>query len=600
MSALPATPWWKDRNCIKLGTVFSVIYFVQAAANLPDLPLLFILKNTLKLSPTEAQIFWTVAGLAWVIKPAWGYLSDNYPILGYRRKSYLCGMSFLAASVWFGMAYISYYEMYEYYRLLILFSLSGAGYAAVDVVCDGLMTENSKTKNGIDYADQFVNVQWFGGGIASALIAYAYFQGIFPSEVEQQGRIVDMCIGSFCYRGPLISLIFLLTGLAPLMTLVVVTLFLREERVESVSLKKFLRVSVWSITLLWVLEKIVPRIIGHSPYFYLKLPLYLYLNVSLPAKILSIFLCYLLLAAILWVYIKKPRFYWPLIVFIFLWGFNPSVGEPMRYYMIDVLHFDGSFFGLMGLFGAIAAVGGVLIYHASLKALPTVSYKAFLYFSIILAAVGLLVEALYLQAPGTEIFGWTIRVRGVAIASAVFFKLLGYAGFLIPLAIAVKVARETLYPAVVYAWFMSVSNFANMMSGLTGAWLYDVLLPLPFKDFPTPIFSCVLALWCFAAIWLFCETIMRRGENEIKKHAISLGAASLLFWCLPVVAAATYSTTYPISTFIGDGSFLALNTNRVLILRLFVFISAFFTLAAIPLVYFVKLPERQNADDQKI
>lgn len=594
MHETAAAPWWKDRNFIKLGTVFSVIYFVQAAANLPDLPLLFILKNTLKLSPTEAQIFWTVAGLAWVIKPAWGYCSDNYPIFGYRRKSYMCGMSLLAASVWFIMAYISYYGVYEYYYLLILFSLSSAGYAAVDVVCDGLMTENSKTKNGLDYADQFVNLQWFGGGIASALIAYGYFREIFPSEVVQQGRIVDICAGSLCYHGPVIPLIFLLTGLAPLITLTTVAVFLREERVKSISWKKFLAVCAGSGVCAWLLEKITFQFLEHHVYFYLKLLLRLYLDLPLATKILSVFIFYILLAIALWIYTEKPNFYWPLIVFLFLWGFNPSVGEPMRYYLIDILHFDGSFFGLMGLFGAIAAVGGVVLYNSSLKLFPAFSYKTFLYFSIVLAAIGLGVDMLYLQAPDTKILGWTIRFREVAIASATFFKLLGYAGFLIPLAIAVRVARITAYPAVMYAWFMSVSNFANAMSNLTGAWLYDTLLPLSFKDFPAPIFRFTLILWFFAAIWLLGGVIAWSNENKMKKHAVSLGAASLLFWLLPVTIVAAYRFPLPLATLIGDGSFLGVDANRVLILRLFVYISAFFTLAALPLVYFVKLPEREK------
>ncbi len=42
--------------------------------------------------------------LSWFIKPLWGFISDNYPIFGFKRKSYLIIFSIIQIFCWFSMA----------------------------------------------------------------------------------------------------------------------------------------------------------------------------------------------------------------------------------------------------------------------------------------------------------------------------------------------------------------------------------------------------------------------------------------------------------------------------------------------------------------
>ena len=565
-----------SRDIYKLGLIFGTIYFVQAAGNLPGLPMSFIVKNILKLSASQAQYFFTVASLAWVIKPLWGYLSDNYPIFGYRRKSYLVGMSLIASSAWFLMAYYSFIGTYGYYNLLFIFLISGAAYAFVDVVCDGLMTKNSVGKDGKDLADRFVNLQWLGGAFAGIVISYAYMTGLLPSEVKEQGKIIDICIRSYCYHGPMVTVVFFLAGFAPLMTLSVVTVFLKEERVKSVAWHKLAGILV---------------LIGASFYVFVNWVYPFYMSFAVDLRIASIFAVYILLAVFLWKYVGRPKYYWTLIIFMFLWQYSPSLGTAMFYYKVDVLKFSGSFIATLGLISAIAGACGILLYSFVRESLRSLNYRFYLYFAVFLGGIGLLVQILYLLPPGTKILGFPLNFYTIAISSDIFFSVLGASAVLIPLAVSAKVARETEHPAILYAWFMSVYNFASMMSELTGATMLDHLEASDLKSVIVSTEPFAIAVWALSAI-VFAWGI----ENMVLKEKTAgkffrIWLLFLLLGSASVFLMLSAGVTFPSTLLLGDGAFLGNDANRVLILRLFVYISAFFTFLAIPVVRFCRLPE---------
>lgn len=94
-----------------LKRVFGTIYFVQGANSLPANSLFFYLKDVLKLGEASGQIFGGMVSLAWFIKPLWGWISDKFPIFGYRRKSWLILMAFLAFFWWQGIAAAAYFTV---------------------------------------------------------------------------------------------------------------------------------------------------------------------------------------------------------------------------------------------------------------------------------------------------------------------------------------------------------------------------------------------------------------------------------------------------------------------------------------------------------
>lgn len=72
----------------------ATVYFVQGTLGLSRLALSFYLKDDLQIGPAEVAVLTGVAGLPWVVKPLYGFISDSVPLFGYRRRSYLavCGL----------------------------------------------------------------------------------------------------------------------------------------------------------------------------------------------------------------------------------------------------------------------------------------------------------------------------------------------------------------------------------------------------------------------------------------------------------------------------------------------------------------------------
>lgn len=505
-----------NRAFFKLALVFGTIYFVQGMGNLPGLPIQYLLKNVLKLDEAQAQFFSAATMVAWLVKPIWGYLSDTFPIMGYRRKSYLIGMSLAAAGSWFLLAWMAHSHDYRYWGLLILFNISSAAYAFVDVVCDGLMVEEGKRKNLID---RFVNIQWFGMGVAGVIT------GLVSGKLA---AVANTHLDFYPY-------IFMAAGAVPLLTAVLVLFFLSEERTTAPFPWRRLMVTlgVFVLGVALLLYNMNPSL-SWSLYGWVS-------GLTVGKRIGLVFCGFLAASYFVWRWAGKPRFFWPISLFIFLWGFNPSVGMASFYYKSDVLKFSEQFMGVLGSIDSICFVLGIMLYGVMLTRFPSLGRKSYLYFSIFVGALGLGVHFLYYLSPATSVFGvslgfkvslWGAALTSyhvIALVSAVFFTLLGMAGWLAPLAIAGDAAKEG-NEAVTYAWFMSVANFAGTMSSLIGGWLYQEL-----------------------------------------QHA---NLSSLAFM-------------------IGTGDFLGAAANKVLLLRLFVWVSALFTLLAIPLVSLMRFPKEK-------
>jgi len=60
----------------------------------------FIYKDDFGPPPTQASLFGVNNQFPWLMKPVWGIISDNFPLLGYRRKSY---MIIMAIVCWFSL-----------------------------------------------------------------------------------------------------------------------------------------------------------------------------------------------------------------------------------------------------------------------------------------------------------------------------------------------------------------------------------------------------------------------------------------------------------------------------------------------------------------
>ena len=96
-----------------------------------------ILKDQLHLEPTKIAAFSVIASMAWYFKPLAGLLTDNFPLLGTRRKGYLVVSALLAGILWIVLAIIPT----SYGSMLTLLVIINIGLVIGQTTLGGLLVQ---------------------------------------------------------------------------------------------------------------------------------------------------------------------------------------------------------------------------------------------------------------------------------------------------------------------------------------------------------------------------------------------------------------------------------------------------------------------------
>lgn len=121
-----------------IAVLSGIVYFIQGAMGVTGVALPLFLRS-LKWSISEIAAVSSIAAIPWVVKIIYGLLSDSYPLLGYRRKAYLIMFSLCSVLGWLGMVVLPAEKAW----ILAAMILSNLGFAATDVITDGLVVEHS-------------------------------------------------------------------------------------------------------------------------------------------------------------------------------------------------------------------------------------------------------------------------------------------------------------------------------------------------------------------------------------------------------------------------------------------------------------------------
>jgi MFS family permease len=193
----------------RFALLFAVVYFAQGMWNLPTQTITIVLKDG-GLSPGQVADFFLITTVPWLIKPAYGLVSDFVPLFGRRRLSYFLLTTSLAAASGFALALL---PAHGYWAMAALFTLMGLGLAFTDVLTDALMVETGRARG---LTGAFQSVQWAAIYTASILV------GVLGGELAEGGRL---------------HLAFGLAACFPLISFVMALLFVREpplsERAET-------------------------------------------------------------------------------------------------------------------------------------------------------------------------------------------------------------------------------------------------------------------------------------------------------------------------------------------------------------------------------
>ncbi|NET08724.1 MAG: folate/biopterin family MFS transporter [Symploca sp. SIO2B6] len=156
-----------------------LVYFVQGILGLASLAVSFFLKDDLGLSPTEVAALTGVGLFPWMIKPLFGLLSDNVPILGYRRRPYLILAGVAGSLVWVAMATI----VTTPWAVTVAIVCNALAIALSDVIVDSLVVERARRESQAA-AGSLQSLCW--GTSAFGSLITAYFSGFLLERVTVQ------------------------------------------------------------------------------------------------------------------------------------------------------------------------------------------------------------------------------------------------------------------------------------------------------------------------------------------------------------------------------------------------------------------------------
>ena len=419
----------REPKITSLKWIFGTTYTVQGSSALSDIPTLYFIKFVLEMGDAGGQLFQSLKSIGWLVKPLWGFISDRFPIFGYRRRSWFILMASLGFLFWMFNALMAFLDIRIPIAYLIGFNLAFSTYAFVDVVSDAIMVEQGRRLRRVA---SFINFQWTMLSLSNAAVTAV--SGWFQGKIQQ---------GEFAYW-----MIFLATGLPPLVTAVVGFLNIPEERLPA---SKPSQTSNFH----WQ---------GAARAAFKRLK-------STPAYLSALG--------------KENKLMMILVLFIVLWNFSPSVGYIERSYLIDSRGFNPAHFGAILTLQALTFLASILTYRWVVNRWPWIQWYHYLFAMIALMIIAFPLSFYFyldpdhrwwrifpieLLAGWNPLPGWN-RYVWFRLIFSVLFGFATIPAFMIPLRIAGEVVKLKS-AGMSYAFLMALSNVTNTFEGLVGSGLY--------------------------------------------------------------------------------------------------------------------------------
>lgn len=295
------------RYIIKLFSCETFLFFVinlvglsMGLNNIVSIPINFLLKDELDVSPALKATLFSLLTIPWFIKPIFGMISDTFSICGYRRKPYFFIFQSLIAFTF--VIFSLYYKsllLVVIYLFIIYTSLS-----FISVIAEGLIVEKTK---GTDMKQ------------ASDKISMFFI-------MRNAGNLLSTIVGGYLEEYMEKPKIFLIAAIFPLFTLAFIC-FIKEEKIKSVQTITYEQLEEGARV-----EKKTDDV----------------LSLKSQIKILKDFM-------------KSPRVYKPCI-FIVIFASVPYNYDVFFYYYTNELKFSPSTVGNLNFVSGVAAILGIVVY----------------------------------------------------------------------------------------------------------------------------------------------------------------------------------------------------------------------------------------------
>ena len=402
----------------------ATIYFVEGALGLARLAQTFLLKDELKLGPAELSATLGLLSLPWTIKPLYGFLSDGFPIFGYRRRSYLVLAGFVGFLSYLVLALgldtlisIDGIDTSMAFTVTVIsLLLSSASIALSDVVADGIVVQKTReaAEQGDDTTAGGLQSLCWGSAALGALLS-AYFSGSLLETMSPKDVFGIVSILPLAVSG--------------------ISFLIQEEPI-----KKMSSGDIQSDT---QNGKVFDEAETSA-------------EPTISEQISSLSSA-----------LRQPSIYKP-VLFLFLWKATPTSDGAMLYFMTNDIGFGPEFLGRARLLTAASSLLGVFLYNQYLRRVPI--KDVLLWTSIVSVPLGL-----------TQLLLISHYNRELGIPDGLFvlgddavLSILGEFAFLPTLVLAARLCPPGI-EAVLFATLMSIYNGASTVGTEVGAGLTKLL-----------------------------------------------------------------------------------------------------------------------------
>lgn len=149
--------------------VSSLIAMLQGVEVLCNLAILYLFKDDFKIDPALLAVVLGALRLPWTVKPLWAVMADNFPLFGYRRKSYIFIGASMCIVATLGIGLGGYRSLAATTSLLLLYFW---GSAVCNVIGEALVVEAGRRDASEEATARTVSMFFAFRKISFATVSY--------------------------------------------------------------------------------------------------------------------------------------------------------------------------------------------------------------------------------------------------------------------------------------------------------------------------------------------------------------------------------------------------------------------------------------------
>jgi MFS family permease len=387
------------------------IYFTQGIEGVPGLALFAYLKETLHYSASLIMYLGALASIAWIIKPVWGFLIDNY-----FTKNFWIILSLIGSFI--TCLYLGLSSIIPIFILIPLLMFDDVNTAIRDVGCDGIMCVEGKEAN---ECDTIQSIQWISITVASIIVGMV------------GGYIAD----HFNYHIGYLCLLPIYIAIAAIVLKYRTIILKNKTQVQKNRLDQI------CINCRFSLEDCNMNTNYLCKSFQARFP------DKKRVHILETICSYKEL-------IKNKQFLLGCL-FIFVYNFAPGFGTPLQFIERNSFGWSWSFMGIIGALSSICGIIGAIAYYKYSK---KINVKKCLFVSVFIVGITNLCY-LYFTSVSAIVYSLIFGVLGMFI----FLNMMTF------MAKSTLKGKE----ATSFALLCSINNLSSTLSTIAGAWLFPLI-----------------------------------------------------------------------------------------------------------------------------